>query len=106
MIPAWDLKTLYAANDEGGNSLTPIDPKTGKRAGPNIPVSDPYNMYFTPDGQYAIVVAEAEKQLTSPTRTPSQVKTRSRSTAPGSTTSTSRPTAATSSPPASSPASS
>ena len=57
MIPAWDLKTLYSANDEGGNSLTPISPITGKRAGPNIPVSDPYNMYFTPDGKFAIVVA-------------------------------------------------
>jgi YVTN family beta-propeller protein len=63
VIPAWDLKTLYAANDEHGNSLTPIDPHTGKRAGPNIPVADPYNMYFTPDGRYAIVIAEAEKQL-------------------------------------------
>ncbi len=63
VIPAWDLKTLYSANDEGGNSLTPISPITGKRAGPNIPVSDPYNMYFTPDGRFAIVVAEAEKRL-------------------------------------------
>ncbi|HEX4429663.1 MAG TPA: YncE family protein [Frankiaceae bacterium] len=63
VIPAWDLKTLYSANDEGGNSLTPIDPITGKREGPNIPVSDPYNMYFTPDGKFAIVVAEAEKRL-------------------------------------------
>jgi YVTN family beta-propeller protein len=63
VIPSWDLKTLYAANDEGGNSLTPIDPKTGKRAGPNIPVNDPYNMYFTPDGKFAIVVAEADKTL-------------------------------------------
>jgi YVTN family beta-propeller protein len=63
VIPAWDLKTLYAANDEGGNSLTPIDPRTTKRAGPNIPVADPYNMYFTPDGTFAIVIAEAEKRL-------------------------------------------
>ncbi len=63
VIPAWDLRTLYAANDEGGNSLTPIDPRTGKRAGPNLPVADPYNMYFTPDGKFAIVIAEAEKHL-------------------------------------------
>ncbi|MDQ1650012.1 MAG: hypothetical protein QOG60_2069, partial [Frankiaceae bacterium] len=63
VIPGWDLTTLFAANDEGGNSLTPIDPKTGKRAGPNIPVADPYNMYFTPDGKFAIVIAEAEKRL-------------------------------------------
>jgi DNA-binding beta-propeller fold protein YncE len=61
VVPGWDLKMLYALNNEGGNSITPIDPKTGKRAGPNIPVEDPYNMYFTPDGKYALVVAEANK---------------------------------------------
>ena len=43
VVPAWDLRTLYATNDTG-NSLTPINPDTGKRAGPNIPVADPYNM--------------------------------------------------------------
>jgi len=64
VVPSWDLSTLYAANDEGGYSLTPIDPHTGRRAGPNIPVSDPYNMYFTPDGGYAIVIEEAERKLT------------------------------------------
>ncbi len=63
VIPAWDLKTLYTANNEHGNSLTPIDPHTGKRAGPNIPIDDPYNMYFTPDGKYAIVIAEALRRL-------------------------------------------
>jgi YVTN family beta-propeller protein len=63
VIPSWDLKTLYVANNENGNSLTPIDPKTSKPSGPNIPVEDPYNMYFTPDGKYAIVVAEALKKL-------------------------------------------
>jgi YVTN family beta-propeller protein len=58
VVPAWDLRTLYATNDVG-NSLTPINPDTGRRAGPNIPVADPYNMYFTPDGRHAIVVQEA-----------------------------------------------
>jgi YVTN family beta-propeller protein len=57
VVPAWDLRTLYATNNIG-NSLTPIDPNTGRRAGPNIPVDDPYNMYFTPDGRRAIVVEE------------------------------------------------
>ena len=56
VVPSWDLQTLYATNDMS-NTLTPIDPKTGK-PGPDIPVDDPYNMYFTPDGRYAIVVAE------------------------------------------------
>jgi YVTN family beta-propeller protein len=61
VVPAWDLKTLYVTNDEG-NSLTTIDPKTGK-PGRTIPVDDPYNMYFTPDGRYAIVVAERLHRL-------------------------------------------
>jgi YVTN family beta-propeller protein len=63
VVPGWDLKTLWALNNEGGNSITPIDPITGKRSGDNIPVEDPYNMYFTPDGTYAIVIAEANKTL-------------------------------------------
>jgi YVTN family beta-propeller protein len=62
VVPAYDLHTLYATNDLG-NSLTPISPVSGHRAGPNIPVDDPYNMYFTPDGRYAIVVAEARQEL-------------------------------------------
>ena len=62
VVPAWDLRTLYATNDTG-NSLTPINPDTGKRAGPNVPVADPYNMYFTPDGRHAIVVEEAAQTL-------------------------------------------
>ena len=45
-----------------GNSLTPINPRTGK-PGRAIPVDDPYNMYFTPDGRYAIVVAERLHRL-------------------------------------------
>lgn len=62
VVPSWDLKTLYVTNDEA-NSLTPIDPHTARPAGPNIPVNDPYNMYFTPDGSEAIVVAEAAQHL-------------------------------------------
>jgi DNA-binding beta-propeller fold protein YncE len=62
VVPAWDLRTLYATNDVG-NSLTPIDPNTGRPAGPNIPVADPYNMYFTPDGRRAIVVEESAQTL-------------------------------------------
>jgi YVTN family beta-propeller protein len=61
VTPSWDLRTLYVTNDEG-NSLTPIDPRTA-RPGRPIPVTDPYNMYFTPDGRYAIVVAEARREL-------------------------------------------
>ncbi len=62
VVPSWDLKTLFVTNDKS-NSLTPIDPITSKRSGPDIPVDDPYNMYFTPDGAYALVVAEARQNL-------------------------------------------
>jgi YVTN family beta-propeller protein len=62
VVPAWDMKMLYAANTLA-DTLTPIDPYTGKPAGLSIPVTDPYNLYFTPDGSYAIVVAEAQKRL-------------------------------------------
>ncbi|MBT2117976.1 hypothetical protein KK141_15145 [Dyella sp. LX-66] len=65
VVPAWDLQTLWVTNNAEGRSdgsLTPIDPKTGK-AGKAIEVDDPYNMYFTPDGKEAIVVAEAHARL-------------------------------------------
>jgi len=61
VTPSWDLKTLYVLNDEG-NSVTPIDPRTAKPGRP-IHVDDPYNMYFTPDGRFAIVVAERLNRL-------------------------------------------
>jgi YVTN family beta-propeller protein len=61
VTPSWDLRTLYVTND-AGNSLTPIDPRTA-RPGKPISVLDPYNMYFTADGRWAIIVAEANRQL-------------------------------------------
>ncbi|HMA45774.1 MAG TPA: YncE family protein [Frankiaceae bacterium] len=63
VVPSYDMRTLWVNNNERGNSLTPIDPRTGKRRGPNVAVFDPYNMYYTPDGRSAIVVAEAEQRL-------------------------------------------
>src|SRR6266699_2789734 len=65
VVPSYDLKTLWVTNNAEGRtdgSLTPIDPMTGK-PGRAIPVDDPYNMYFTPDGRSAVVVAEALKRL-------------------------------------------
>ncbi len=61
VTPSWDLKTLWVLNDKG-NSLSRIDPATGKMH-ESIPVLDPYNMYYTPDGKYAIVVAEQRERL-------------------------------------------
>jgi YVTN family beta-propeller protein len=61
VTPSYDLKTLWVDSDQG-NSLTPINPATGKPGRP-VPVADPYNVYFTPDGRYAIVVAERLRRL-------------------------------------------
>lgn len=61
VVPSWDLKKLWVAQDLG-DQLTLIDPVTGKE-GDTIHVDDPYNMYYTPDGKYAIVMAEREKRL-------------------------------------------
>jgi DNA-binding beta-propeller fold protein YncE len=61
VTPSWDLKTLWVTNDLG-NSLTPINPRTGHHGKP-VDVLDPYNLYFTADGRRAIVVAEAYRVL-------------------------------------------
>jgi DNA-binding beta-propeller fold protein YncE len=61
ITPSWDLRTLWVTSARG-NSLTPIDPRTSRPGAP-VPVTDPYNLYFTPDGRRAIVVAEALRQL-------------------------------------------
>jgi YVTN family beta-propeller protein len=61
VTPSWDLTKLYVNNTEG-NTLTEIDPRTG-RPTRNIPITDPYNLYFTPDGTKAIVVAERYMRL-------------------------------------------
>ena len=65
IVPSYDLRTLWVTNNAEGRtdgSLTPIDAHTGKPGQP-VAVDDPYNMYYTPDGKSAIVVAEARKRL-------------------------------------------
>jgi YVTN family beta-propeller protein len=61
VTPSYDLKTLWVLNDLG-DSLTRIDPWTGVER-ETVSVKDPYNMYYTPDGKYAIVVAERVHRL-------------------------------------------
>ena len=61
VVPSYDMKTLWVLDDYG-NSLTRIDPATGKK-GETVAVNDPYNLYFTPDGKFAIVVAEQLHRL-------------------------------------------
>jgi DNA-binding beta-propeller fold protein YncE len=61
IVPAYDLRTLWVTDDIG-NSLTPINPRNGAPGRP-VPVRDPYNMYFTPDGRYAVVMAEQLRRM-------------------------------------------
>src|SRR6476659_11055433 len=68
IVPSWDLKTLWVAGSgrrHSRGSLTPIDPISGK-PGATVRVPDAYNMYFSPDGKSAIVVAEGFKRLRVP----------------------------------------
>ncbi|GBD28132.1 hypothetical protein HRbin31_00144 [bacterium HR31] len=61
VVPSYDLTTLWV-NNNAGDSLTPIDPRTG-RPGRPVRVDDPYNLYFAPDGRSAVVVAEQLRRL-------------------------------------------
>ncbi|EUA35688.1 putative yVTN beta-propeller repeat-containing protein [Mycobacterium xenopi 3993] len=61
VVPAHDMRTLYATDDVG-NQMLALDPRTGQ-PGVNIPILDPYNLYFTPDGRFAISVAERLRSL-------------------------------------------
>jgi YVTN family beta-propeller protein len=61
VTPSFDMRTLWVLNDRS-NSLTRIDPKTGQ-VHDTIRVLDPYNMYYTPDGKYALVVGEQRMRL-------------------------------------------
>jgi YVTN family beta-propeller protein len=56
VVPSWDLTRLWVNSDKG-NSIVAIDPRTGRQGRP-VRVADPYNLYFTPDGQHALVMAE------------------------------------------------
>ncbi|HEU0238731.1 MAG TPA: YncE family protein, partial [Micromonosporaceae bacterium] len=61
VVPSWDLRTLWV-NSDRGNALTPINPVTGAFGKP-VPVDDPYNLYFTPNGASAVVMAEARREI-------------------------------------------
>jgi Uncharacterized conserved protein len=61
VIPSFDLKTLWVLLNKSDH-VVPIDAHTGAVGAP-IAVNDPYNMYFTPDGTSAIVVAELHSRL-------------------------------------------
>jgi YVTN family beta-propeller protein len=62
VTPSWDLRHLYVDNP-GSSLLQVLDPKTASLTGDSIRVPAPYNLYFTPDGKSAIVVAEYDHVL-------------------------------------------
>ncbi len=63
VVPSYDMRTLYVTSSRiPGGAVLPIDPVTGK-PGQIMDIEDVYNLYFTPDGQFAIVVAEAYQRL-------------------------------------------
>jgi YVTN family beta-propeller protein len=61
VTPSWDGSVLWV-NDTSSSTLTPINPRTGL-AGRPVRVADPYNLYFTPDGKSAMVMAEAQRKI-------------------------------------------
>ncbi|MPY91634.1 MAG: beta-propeller fold lactonase family protein [Acidimicrobiia bacterium] len=61
VVPSWDLSQLWVLSTEA-DTITPLDPRTGE-AGPKVSVTDPHNLYFTPDGTTAIVLAPAQQRL-------------------------------------------
>jgi YVTN family beta-propeller protein len=61
VTPGWSLRRLYV-DDTHSNRLTEINARTGRPTG-RIAAAAPYNLYFTPDGRTAIVVAEELQRL-------------------------------------------
>jgi YVTN family beta-propeller protein len=61
VVPSYDLHTAYA-NASSSNMLVPIDLQTGEHGQP-FRVDAPYNLYFTPDGLHAVVMAERRNRM-------------------------------------------
>ncbi len=61
VTPSWDMSQLLVNNEES-STFTVIDPETG-RPSDTVSVPFPYNFYYTPDGETAIVVVERLQML-------------------------------------------
>lgn len=61
VVPSWDKRTLWVNNDHS-DELVPIDARTGK-VGRSVKVTNPYNLYFSPNGKYALVMAEQRRRI-------------------------------------------
>jgi YVTN family beta-propeller protein len=62
VTPSWDMRWLYV-DTSAASELAQIDPRTGKLVRIIRGVEHPYNLYFSPNGRYAIDVAEYYDQL-------------------------------------------
>ena len=61
VTPSWDMTQLLVNNEES-STFTVIDPETG-RPSDTVYAPFPYNFYYTPDGETAIVVVERLQTL-------------------------------------------
>ena len=61
VTPSWDMSQLLVNNEES-STFTVIDPETG-RPSDTVSAPFPYNFYYTPDGETAIVVVERLQTL-------------------------------------------
>jgi YVTN family beta-propeller protein len=61
VTPSWDLRTLYV-EASADNRLVALNPRTG-RVERRIHQSRPYNLYFTPNGRRAVVMAEQDDAI-------------------------------------------
>src|SRR4051794_3360497 len=61
VTPSWDLRSLYV-EASAANQLVQINPHSG-RIERRIPQRRPYNLYFSPDGRQAVVIAEQDDDI-------------------------------------------
>lgn len=61
VTPSWDLRSLYV-EASAANQLVEINPRTA-RIERRIPQRRPYNLYFSPNGRRAVVMAEQDDDI-------------------------------------------
>lgn len=61
VTPSYDLRTLYT-DASAANRLVAVNPQTAA-VERRVPAERPYNLYYTPDGRQAIVMAEHDNRI-------------------------------------------
>jgi len=61
VVPSYDLRTLIT-NSSYADELVEINPRTGTKTR-TVPMTRPYNLYYTPDGRTAIVMVEQDDTI-------------------------------------------